>query len=612
LVSISQQDLNSGDGFINYIDYATGELFVGGDLGIANGHRVRINDPFGRFGRRTGPLGDTVDTQDVRFAVDDGNPTIIAGTGYPMCIPRFAPTTTSSDPLCPENNRPVGGVTGHITSFSMPPAAGVIDPLIALPAGFPIRASGGDPTQQAPFEVGDYIHYEGTLAVDTSSYLSAHTIAANVGIFTTPGTDPAYLTQEVTIVGVGVTNAFAAPAEGRELFKVVGFTTDVARPIDTGMVQVDPCNGTEGFNRIVTLFPNGSSLDPTGAALANAPLGRFRSVFLKGTALGIPMRPAAKEIRTEIVGSKQLTAANGLTTGQYTAPVSEYVFAENLGFGGLPIVPNNFEDFPFLSLGHGPWDLFDPYAGAIGGLNLNLASSPIQGQLTPWPGNPTASVSCAVGAQPAPPVIAVSDLVVAGGANVLLNATATTASPGATLKSFSWALLSAIPANGSALSANDEKALFKVFPIATPIPNTASLSFTAPSFSTSVVLSFQITVTDSNNSISTKTVKVTVNKANAVDQLTITAVPTYRTKDGSWSVLVSGSDPTAIVSMQAFDQNNILVQAKTTMSQPTPGTAAWTYTGRNTYKPIPTALTVIITSSKGGSVGNTAVSIRLN
>ena len=68
LVNISQQDLNSGAGFINFIDYATGEMRVGGQIvvdGAGNpvlsatnpGARVRINDPVGRYGRSMTRMG---------------------------------------------------------------------------------------------------------------------------------------------------------------------------------------------------------------------------------------------------------------------------------------------------------------------------------------------------------------------------------------------------------------------------------------------------------------------------------------------------------------------------------------------------------------------------
>ncbi|MFM6849897.1 MAG: hypothetical protein ACKOVB_12445, partial [Terrabacter sp.] len=117
LVHIAQQDLNSGAGHINFIDYTTGELEVGGTSGVAGtGTRVRINDPAvgttgtGRYGRAASP--------DDRFQVDQDNPTILAETGFPMCIPRSAPTTTNDDAECPQANRPV--YTGTDTSGITP------------------------------------------------------------------------------------------------------------------------------------------------------------------------------------------------------------------------------------------------------------------------------------------------------------------------------------------------------------------------------------------------------------------------------------------------------------------------------------------------------------
>ena len=624
LVSITQEDLNNGEGFINFIDYATGEIRVGGDIGVLNGARLKINDPFGRFGRVNGPYGDSgADTQDVRFAVDDGNPTITAETGYPLCIPR----TVAVDPLCPETNRPTTGanivgtaVPAHMGAFSMPPAPGVVNPNYGLPAGFPATVGGTDPRQQAPLEVGDYIIYAGTQAVDNngpngskSTYVSAHTITANLGIYTTPGTDPAYVTQEVSIVGVGVTNGNAAPAEGRELFKIVGFTTDVARPIDTGMVQVDPCDGTEGFRNITTQFANGSALDPTGKALANVPLGRFRTTFLKGTALATPMRPAAKEIRVQIQGSLDPVVANGLTSGQYQAPVSEYIFAENLGFGGLPIVPNNLEDFPFLSLGHGPWDLFDPYLGTSKDVNAvhQVGNSPIQGQLAPWPGAPTPpAVSCSLGADgkplSAPPIIVAPDQIVASQAAVSLNATASTqgtpSTPAHTL-SYSWT----------------QNGLPNVMPVGTPIVNTSTLNFTAPTVNPGaapVILSFNLTVTDDVTArVSNKTVTVTVTPAASLDTLQIPVAPTYRTKDGSWGLTVNciaNCNTAGTVTFVAKNTAGTIVQTSTTMTHVV-GSTQWTYTGRNVITPTPTVgnLNVTATSSKGGTI-SAAVAVRIN
>jgi len=80
LIFISQQSLNAGQGFINFIDYANGELRVGGVIGNpATGTRVKVNDPLGRFAP---PY-----TLDRRFTIDEDNPTVRTQTGYPLCFP---------------------------------------------------------------------------------------------------------------------------------------------------------------------------------------------------------------------------------------------------------------------------------------------------------------------------------------------------------------------------------------------------------------------------------------------------------------------------------------------------------------------------------------------
>src|SRR3954452_24220513 len=98
LMFASQQAANTGSGTISKIDYATGDIRI--DTGDpANPAVVQINDPNGRFGRAQSP--------DPRFSVDDQNPTIHAGTGYPMCVPRTDPTKVGGDDaLCPQRNRP--------------------------------------------------------------------------------------------------------------------------------------------------------------------------------------------------------------------------------------------------------------------------------------------------------------------------------------------------------------------------------------------------------------------------------------------------------------------------------------------------------------------------
>ena len=271
LVYMSQHSVNSGSGYISFIDYTDGSIYVSsraGAGGLGSEVRLLINDPRGRFGR---PQTST----DARFSVDDANPTIkAAASGYPMCVPRAAPAGGGAafativrngdaanpiplDPLCPQVNRPAGagntcrtfanaGVNFRIAGADMRPApingfcagfvmkaltgmpgtATLVRPIPPAPLGGnndPIATPGvdPDPRQQAPFEVGDFITWAGTLvsggnanpalpsnrptttgAAGAGDVVWVHTIDANVGIYTQPATLPAYIA--VGALGIGV------------------------------------------------------------------------------------------------------------------------------------------------------------------------------------------------------------------------------------------------------------------------------------------------------------------------------------------------------------------------------------------------------------------------
>ena len=58
LVHVSQQDLNAGAGYINYINYGDGSFEVGGQLGVqGTGSVVRINDPIAAGTDPANPTG---------------------------------------------------------------------------------------------------------------------------------------------------------------------------------------------------------------------------------------------------------------------------------------------------------------------------------------------------------------------------------------------------------------------------------------------------------------------------------------------------------------------------------------------------------------------------
>jgi hypothetical protein len=413
LVSVTQDELNAGQGWVNAIDYSTGEFRVGGVIGDpTTGQRVRLNDPVGRFGRITSP--------DVRFTIDEENPTVRATTGYPMCIPRTDPAA-QDDWLCPQGNRPRDPTTGGFLSiFHTPdPALGVMP----------------DANRAAPFEVGDYVTYSGILVKDgtsptagafagvSSSYVAAYSVVANVGIFTAYGTDPAYVAIDVTILGVGGAPIAGVPQEATARTRFEGFTTDPSRTIYLYGIDVDPCTGaqTDRDWGSVAVDPG----PPVGAVFGRwrfRPPTKVLSMPLTGVFL-----PATREVRARLTPSQPFVTANGLSAGQYHAPITEYLFPENLAVGG-PVVPLNFQEFPFLANGSGPWPGGGPN-GVPGG---------IVGQLSPWPGSPVPTAPSCAGTTPVPPTAnAGAGQTVASGALVTLDGSQSSDPNGQSL-TYSW------------------------------------------------------------------------------------------------------------------------------------------------------------------------------
>src|SRR4051812_45063054 len=384
LVHIAQQDLNSGAGYVNFIDYTTGEMEVGGKAGVAGtGTRVRINDPAiagsttsGRYGRAMSP--------DDRFQVDQDNPTILAETGFPMCVPRSAPPSTNDDAECPQANRPVYDGTTDTSGITPQPALPVagaaytmfrMDSPANVDANTCPRGTCADPRKQAPFEIGDYVTFAGNLVGDGGAnggqYISAHTVVASLGIYTQPGIDPAYVSVDVSLIGTGGLTIFGA-GEAAVRTRFEGMTTDETRLVRLYGVDVNPSTGATSDREWGTIMPDpgppGGAVrgrwrfrPPCTATVATQkactppPAGQFipptrevravvdgLSEFVPGTlnrnpASQVPGTPGAK------------TAANGLFYGQYHAPIGEYIFPENVP--GSPVPENNFNTIPFLANG---------------------------------------------------------------------------------------------------------------------------------------------------------------------------------------------------------------------------------------------------------------------
>jgi len=505
MIDIAQNGLNGGAGFINFIDYATGEFEVGGLIGTHNtGTKVQLNDPLGRFGRAGGNNSGV--SPDARFTVDADNPTVAAGTGFPMCIPRTDPAGAAPDALCPQSNRIADPAGGFVLSQLM------LDPAL-LPLGGAL-----DPRLQAPMEVGDYVNFSGTL-VNTSltptanvagapTYISAHTVGSNQAIYTAAGTNPAYVSIEVGLIGTGGLTVLGA-GEAAIRTKFEGMTTDFSRNIHLYGMDVNPADGSITERDWGTI-----GVDPGPAGGLGAVQGRWRfrppclafgsAPTQKNCVYGPTggFLPPTREVRAVIEGQQSqvpsptaITAANGIYYGQYHAPIGEYIFPENIP--GSPIVENNFHAIPFLACG-----------------GYTSATGVVAAQLNPWPG--AAAPVCA-GALTAPVANAGVDQTAASGALVTLTGTAS----GNPAPTFSWAQTAgpAVILTGAA---------------------TATATFTAPTVAVATTLTFALTATNSQGT-STDSINVTVNP---VASPTVNHVTPITVASGANGVLnITGSDP---------------------------------------------------------------------
>jgi len=245
---------------------------------------------------------------------------------------------------------------------------------------------------QAPFEVGDSITFSGTLipAGVGPGYISAHTIEANVGIYTMPGTQPSYVAIGAFGVGTADPNPVSInglAVETADRIFLEAQTTDVKMAVDIYMMDVNPATG-EVRNRWATPFAmtgenNGpmqaDNVTPIGGGITTQNTGpqpqraRIRTAKAPVGLLSQPtrtMRVAVRSLCTpqapvnDVAGNPVLTTldtclnntakqvANGLVAGQYFAPTFEFIFPENVKPGDLPI-PFDFWHLPFIVKGEG-------------------------------------------------------------------------------------------------------------------------------------------------------------------------------------------------------------------------------------------------------------------
>jgi hypothetical protein len=269
-------------------------------------------------------------------------------------------------------------------------------PPVKFGAG-PIPACPGCiPAKQAPFVVGDYVTFSGTLAnsggvpapgaqpAPADLFVSVHTMVANVGIYTKPNSSPVYVTLDESLIGtMGPTADCASAAECQDRIKVEGFTTDPGRTVNIYAVDVVP-PGRPGAGMLSRLLHS--------TAKDQAVFGRFRWITGKNAGVlfdsnGL-VRGATRELMariddpatgvladgTPIPQPPSPAIANGLTPGVYIAPVGEYIFPEPTAILGGVQPRINFQCLAFL----------------VNGWTLD-GTTPIA-QVTPWPGSQPAPV----------------------------------------------------------------------------------------------------------------------------------------------------------------------------------------------------------------------------
>ncbi|MGZ4994543.1 MAG: PKD domain-containing protein [Methylobacter sp.] len=569
IVPITQQGLNAMSGLISYIDYTTGAFRVGGiandpacaaDIKAAtcSGALVQVNDPVGRWGKKHSP--------DPRFSGDFENSTVSATTGIPVCIPRVAPPAI--DALCPLKNRPING-----SSFGSDPFLGPQDPLKIFTMPSPSQAAADptlpDPTKQVPMMVGDQVDIAGTLfkidplgpetAVNT--YISAHTLGDNLGIFTQPGIPPAYVGVEDLLIGTNGAAVQGINQEASTRLTVVGFTSDPTRSVNIYAQDVNACTGQESLRLLATTDPSTQPIK-----------GRFVHRVLGGTFMP-PTRNYVMKSQTQSVDPTtglpiDLTVANGIVAGQFLLPNFEYIFPENHTIGD-PFLPMNFQDLPFLAQGSGPVDGFG-----------TATTSPILSQLDPWPGSviPT-KATCAAGGV-APIISAGTATTVLSGASVTLGGTMTQ-DPNGGVPTIAWTAPAGITLTNA---------------------STLTPSFTAPTVTTSTPFTFQLTVTDAFGA-STASVVVTVNPVgDTVNVVTATWAPQTgkRGPFGKLLVTATTNNPTAILALSEIGTDGKVYDWGTgtvTTTTPTLVTFDWTE-----LKGAQQPAFLTISSDKGGSV----------
>ena len=281
----------------------------------------------------------------------------------------------------------------YCTGFVMKAPLGTPTSPRVLPQFVARSASEPDAGRQAPLEIGDLIVWAGTLLLgdgqgpNGSDTIAVHTLTANVGIFTQPGTLPSYISIGDFRVGTSPPVLFFKGIVLAEIDRIIleAFTTDLESIVDIYLVDLDPGSGQESQRWITPgiMTGNAGAVGSNGRIIdggivsqffgAQPGRARLRATHPSPGILESPTRyvrvavrslcdPANINGKAPMLGSpnanpvdclKRAPAANGLYSGQYLAPTFNFIFPENI-VPGDPTVPNNFWDLGFLVNGEGP------------------------------------------------------------------------------------------------------------------------------------------------------------------------------------------------------------------------------------------------------------------
>ena len=547
LIFINQVVADAGiQGFIEKFDYANGIMYV-------DGTRVQLNDPKltitvpnpdgtpaldtggnpivlnkGRYSAGQSP--------DVRFAVDQDNPSVTAQSGYPMCIPATSPYIDGSDgskgvsvslllpdaqqdQQCPEKNRPRDIATGTVLTqiFTMNPPGALATPENPFPQ---------DPYLEAPFEVGDFVSVIGSMEMDANGpFISATTILnTSVGILTAPNTDPAYVQVSVLVQGTGGVPDPAFPQEAGVRTRVEGFSTDPFRTVDVSAIDQD-CNGNLIFREPAWTSNFPVEPGPPGIGV----VGRWRARFPQGG----DFLPAVENVGARVSGAVLGKQKNGLTYGEYQLPEATFILPENIT-PGTPPPAGNFRDLAFLVNGLGPLpmvpDVFDSFQVQLGQQPSPFYGNQQLGQLTPFPDASIPPMSCIPGnfTSVARPVFTSNPNPAYAGVTVTLDGSASTPPTGP----FVWTQI--INPGDPVVTINN--------------PTSAKATFVAPVVAIAQNLTFQLVVGDGAlvpaSTPATVLVPIVVPPANAPPVVAITSNPVGPVASGQPVTLTAtGVDP---------------------------------------------------------------------